>query len=80
MEQHLAFGEDHTLNAFRHFLPSKAPLKDFIHHNTLHAFQQQRFHQALRAASEIFGYSTYLPLPEYQRLHAAGRIRENVLD
>ncbi|MBI1194008.1 MAG: DUF2309 family protein [Bacteroidetes bacterium] len=80
MEQHLAFEEEHTLHALRHYLPSQAPLKDFIHHNTLHAFQEQRFHKALHAASEIFGYSTYLPLPEYRRLYTAGRIREDVLD
>jgi len=80
MEHHLAFEEEHTLHALRHFLPSQAPLKDFIHHNTLHAFQDQRFHEALHAASEIFGYTTYLPLAEYRRLYAAGRIRDQVLD
>ncbi len=80
MDPHLAFDEEQALHALRHFLPSQAPLKDFIHHNTLHAFQDRRFHEGLHAASEIFGYSTYLPLPEYRRMYSEGRISEDVLN
>jgi uncharacterized protein YbcC (UPF0753/DUF2309 family) len=63
----------------KHFLPTQAPLKDFIHHNTLHAFQKDTFHRALQQASKIFGYKTYLSLEEYQQLYKTGKIHTDVL-
>lgn len=63
----------------RHYLPAQSPLKDFIHHNTLHAFQQDNFHIALHKASEIFGYKTYLRLDEYRQLYKENKIDDNVL-
>ena len=62
-ENHL-FSEDAALEHLRHYLPSQAPLKDFIHHNTLHAFQDKSFHQAMQEANTIFGYQTYMQLGE----------------
>lgn len=74
------FLEHHVLHKLRHYLPSQAPLKDFIHHNTLHAFQEYPFHKALHLASRAFGYVVYLPLKEFRARYAAGHIREGVLD
>jgi uncharacterized protein YbcC (UPF0753/DUF2309 family) len=67
------------LENIRHFLPSQAPLKDFIHHNTLHAFQKNSFHRALQQASKIFGYKTYLSLEEFQQLYKTGKINPDIL-
>ncbi len=75
-----AFDERAVLHDLRHYLPAQAPLKDFVHHNTLHAFQALPFDTALRTAAAWFGYRTTLDLEEYRRLHAAGRIRSDVLD
>jgi len=63
----------------RDFLPSQAPLKDFIHHNTLHAFQSENFHVALSKANKIFGYKTYLKIEEYQQLYKSGKINKEIL-
>jgi hypothetical protein len=41
------FDEQHLLHALRHYLPSQTPLKDFIHHNSLHAFQEMKFFDAI---------------------------------
>lgn len=67
---------EHTLHLLEHYLPSQAPLKDFIHHNTLHAFQYLPFHQALGAAQQLFGYQTYLTLGEYRCLYQQNQISE----
>jgi len=74
------FDLDEVLHQLKHFLPAQAPLKDFIHHNTLHAFQNLKFHQALRYASEMFGFRVSLSLEEYRSLFQSGRIREDVLE
>jgi uncharacterized protein YbcC (UPF0753/DUF2309 family) len=79
IQKHI-FLEHHLLHTLRHYLPSQAPLKDFIHHNTLHAFQKYPFHKALRLASGAFGYAVYLPLKEFRARYAAGHIREEALD
>jgi hypothetical protein len=68
------FSEEETLHRLKHYLPSQAALKDFIHHNTLHAFQHQKFEVAIRNANKIFGHSVSLSLSEYRALHFKGRI------
>jgi uncharacterized protein YbcC (UPF0753/DUF2309 family) len=55
-------------------------LKDFVHHNTLHAFQDQEFHNALAKANAIFGYKTYLSLVEFRNRFAKNEIKELVLN
>ncbi|MFM7381381.1 MAG: YbcC family protein [Bacteroidota bacterium] len=75
----MSFHTKHFLEHLRHYLPSQASLKDFIHHNTLHGFQDRDFHQACFEAAEVFGYSTYLSLAEYRDLYRKGRIREDIL-
>lgn len=74
------FKEHEVLHELKHYLPAQAPLKDFIHHNTLHAFQHLKFYDALRNASEIFGYKTTLSLNDYRVLYKKNRINKTVLD
>jgi uncharacterized protein len=68
------------LHELRHYLPAQAPLKDFIHHNTLHAFQHLNFSKGLQHASVLFGYKTYLTVDEYRSLFEKGTIKDYVLD
>lgn len=75
-----AFNEQHTLHELKHYLPAQAPLKDFIHHNTLHAFQTLKFENALTQAATIFGYKVSLTLNEYRDLFNAKKIKLNVLE
>src|SRR6266850_6785640 len=78
--QNRAFDEHEVLHDLKHYLPAQSPLKDFIHHNTLHAFQQSKFHKAIRRASEMFGYRVSLSLAEFRSLFKDQRIREDVLE
>ncbi|RMG60467.1 MAG: DUF2309 family protein, partial [Bacteroidetes bacterium] len=79
MHVHNRFDCAAVLHRLVHYLPSQAPLKDFVHHNTLHAFQHLPFHEALQQAACAFGYRTYLDLATYRDLYAAGRIPEAIL-
>jgi len=74
------FDEHKVLHELAHYLPSQSPLKDFIHHNTLHAFQHKKFHDGMQQAAEVFGYKTYLQLSEYRKLFTDKRISESILD
>ena len=73
------FDEQHLLHALKHYLPAQGPLKDFVHHNTLHAFQDMKFYDAIFKASAIFGYQTTFSLTEYRDLYAIKRITPEVL-
>lgn len=77
---HDNFKLEHTLHLLEHHLPSQAPLKDFIHHNTLHAFQNQHFHDGLRSAQTLFGYQVYAPFSFYREQYKTGAIHPEVLD
>lgn len=75
-----SFDEHHVLHQLAHFLPAQAPLKDFIHHNTLHGFQNLKFNRAIYSASTIFGYRVSLSLAEYREHYKTGRILPAILD
>ncbi len=77
--QSITFHEHDVLHRLKHFLPAQAPLKDFIHHNTLHAFQNIPFQEAIKQATEIFGYKTSLTIEEYRALLVSGKIKDEVL-
>ncbi len=69
-----------TLHKLHHYLPAQNPLKDFVHHNTLHAFQDKNFDIALQEASEVFGYKTYLSLVEFRAKYHKGEIKKAFLE
>ncbi len=69
-----------VIEELHHYLPSQTPIKDFIHHNTLHAFQSMNFFDAIFRASKLFGYNVTLHLDEFRALHKQGRIRTDILD
>ena len=73
------FHEHEVLHELKHYLPAQSPLKDFIHHNTLHAFQNLKFDHAIRKASKMFGYNVSLPLSDFRDLYKSKRIiHENI--
>lgn len=74
------FNEHDVLHALKHYLPSQSPLKDFIHHNSLHAFQNLKFYEAIFKASKIFGFQATTPLTDFRQMHINGRINDAVLN
>ncbi|MDI9319357.1 MAG: Na-translocating system protein MpsB [Phycisphaerales bacterium] len=75
-----SFDEQELLHELKHYLPAQAPLKDFVHHNSLHAYQSENFFEALKNASDTFGYKTFLTLNEFRKLYRNGRINPEILD
>ncbi len=73
------FDETHILHALKHYLPTQSPLKDFIHHNSLHAFQHLKFYEAIFKASKIFGFQATTPMKDFRQMYANGRITEKAL-
>lgn len=79
MSKNETFHLSEVVHHLKHYLPAQAPLKDFIHHNTLHAFQSENFHKALNEANKIFGYKTYLQIEDYRRLFKEGKIDKEII-
>ncbi|HRF41664.1 MAG TPA: DUF2309 domain-containing protein [Saprospiraceae bacterium] len=82
MEKHSSriFNEAHVLHQLEHYLPSQTPLKDFVHHNSLHAFQDQKFYDAIFKASKMFGFQVTIQLNEFRKLYKINRIRREILE
>lgn len=55
-------------------LPSQAPLRDFVHHNTLHSYEHLPFHDAVNVASGLNGARAYYSRDKWQEIFASGRI------
>ena len=58
-----------------HILPAQGPITVFIHHNTLHAFEDQPFHEAVKRGAQLFSCQPYLSEDRYRDALARGRIR-----
>jgi hypothetical protein len=63
-----------------HFLPAQGPITSFVHHNTLHAFQDLPFEQAVVQGARMFGCHPYLPEEKFRELLRRGRIRPEDID
>lgn len=74
------FDLDHAIEHIAHWLPTQGPIKDFVHHNTLHAVQNYPFHKGVAMAAKVFGARSYLPLADYQSLYQKGRITDFAID
>jgi uncharacterized protein len=57
-----------------HYLPSQGPIRVFIHHNTLHAFEHLPFHEAVKRGGATYGCHPYLPEDRYRQKLSRGRI------
>ncbi len=62
-----------------HLLPSQGPITVFVHHNTLHAFENLSFDEGVKAGSKTFGCHPYLPEDRYRAYLEQGRIRQDDL-
>lgn len=71
MHEHIRHVIDHAA----HLLPAQGPISVFIHHNTLHAFEDLPFEKAVVEGGAAFGCQPYLPLEKYRDALAKGRIR-----
>ncbi len=63
-----------------HLLPAQGPINVFVHHNTLHAFEQLPFAEAVLQGARRFGNEPYLDENTYRLKISRGRIRFADLD
>ncbi|MBI1897576.1 MAG: DUF2309 family protein, partial [Acidobacteria bacterium] len=66
---------EHVIAHAAHLLPAQGPIRVFIHHNTLHAFEDLPFEEAVQKGARLFGCHPYLPEDRYREKLARGRIR-----
>ncbi|PWU12637.1 MAG: DUF2309 domain-containing protein [Terriglobia bacterium] len=57
-----------------HLLPMQGPIGVFVHHNTLHAFEDLPFERAVIEAAQIFGAEPFMSEAAYRSELARGRI------
>ncbi len=78
-EQQRHADETHSLKQLvehaSHYLPAQAPIHAFVHHNTLHAFEELPFEEAVKEASAIFGTAPFASEADFASYLAAGRIK-----
>jgi uncharacterized protein YbcC (UPF0753/DUF2309 family) len=69
-----------ALERAAHLLPKQGPIGVFVHHNTLHAFEDRPFEQAVIEAANLFGAEPYMAEAAYRSELARGRIQLEDLD
>lgn len=68
------------LNHVAHLLPTQGPIDVFIHHNTLHAFEDLSFEDAVEQAAKVYGAEAFLPEQRYLSEYQSGRITKADLE
>src|SRR5439155_15848213 len=63
-----------VIDELAHLLPAQGPISIFIHHNTLHAFEDLPFEEAVERAGEELGCEPFLAESRYRDKLASGRI------
>lgn len=63
-----------------HYLPAQGPIEVFVHHNTLHAFENECFESAVVHAGELFGCEPFMSEAAYREQLQQGRIRVSDLE
>lgn len=69
----------HVIHHASHLLPAQGPITVFIHHNTLHAFEDLPFSEAVKKGAQIFGCQPYLTEDRYREALNRGRIQFDTL-
>ena len=68
------------IDRLAHLLPAQGPISIFIHHNTLHAFEDLLFEEAVERAGERLACEPYLSESRYREKLASGRIVASDVD
>ncbi|MFN0198161.1 MAG: putative inorganic carbon transporter subunit DabA, partial [Planctomycetaceae bacterium] len=69
----------HAIEHAAHVLPTQGPITVFVHHNTLHPYEDLTFDQAVKKGEEIYGCQPFLSESRYRQEFAHGRIRQEDL-
>ncbi|HEY1960535.1 MAG TPA: putative inorganic carbon transporter subunit DabA, partial [Polyangiaceae bacterium] len=80
MDVRPGFDLDAALSRVARWLPTQGPIKDFVHHNTLHALQATSFHEAVAAAASVYGARRGMSLAFFVDAYRDGRISDSALD
>lgn len=71
-------GDSTTLQAAiehaKHFLPTQGPISVFVHHNTLHPFEEMTFEEAVIEGGRRYGCEPYWSEQRYRQELGRGRI------
>ena len=68
-----------ALDHASHLLPAQGPISVFIHHNTLHAFEEFPFREATEKAAGVFGCEPYPTEARFHIERGKGRILDDDL-
>lgn len=66
---------EQALERAAHVLPAQNPLDRFVHHNPLHAWEEQSFDEGVREAAALYGNEPYWSLDAYRDAFRSGRIQ-----
>lgn len=69
-----------TIDKVKHTIPHYWPIKTFIHHNPLIAFEKLPFKEAIEKAKDIFESKVYMDPDYYIDLYMKGTIREDIFE
>jgi uncharacterized protein YbcC (UPF0753/DUF2309 family) len=70
----------HAIEHASHLLPAQGPITVFIHHNTLHAFEDLPFLEGVKKGARVFGCQPFLTEERYREALGRGRIRFGELE